>query len=127
MKKNKRLEELRKEIAPDEFIFDQYYFDLVVRINQLLELKDWNKNEFAQKLGKQPSEISKWVNGGHNLTLKTISKMEAILEAPLLQIPKFIPVSGGRIEKKTKPARNFYEFDFQDIEYSKPRELEKAS
>lgn len=127
MKKNKKLEELRKKISKDDRIFDQYYFDLVIRINQLIESKGWNQQEFAEKLGKRPSEISKWVNGGHNLTLKTIAKMEAILEAPLLHIPKFIPVSGGGVEQKTTPANKFSTVEFEKIEYSEPEILEIAS
>lgn len=127
MKKNKKLEELRKKISKDDRIFDRYYFDLVIRINQLIESKGWNQQEFAEKLGKRPSEISKWVNGRHNLTLKTIAKMEAILEAPLLQIPKFIPVSGGRIEQQAAPADAFYSIEFKNAKYTREDTYVKAS
>lgn len=127
MKKNKKLEELRKSISKDDRIFDQYYFDLVIRINQLLESKGLNQQEFAEKLGKRPSEISKWINGSHNLTLKTIAKMEAVLEAPLMAIPKFIPVIGGSFQQQSKPANKFSALKFEKIEYSKPETFEKAS
>jgi len=34
------------------------------------------------------SKISKWLYGQHNFTLRSLSKLEAELEAPILYIPK---------------------------------------
>ena len=53
--------------------------------------------------------------------------MEAILEAPLLHVPKFIPVSGGSFQQKTTPANDFSTDEFEKIEYSEPEILEIAS
>ncbi|WP_192904104.1 helix-turn-helix transcriptional regulator [Arachidicoccus ginsenosidivorans] len=41
-------------------------------------------------MNKKPSEISKWLNGPHNLTLMTIAKLEAELGAPIINT-KFPP------------------------------------
>jgi transcriptional regulator with XRE-family HTH domain len=41
----------------------------------------------AQKLGKTESEVSKWLSGTHNLTLKSIAKIEIALDANLLDVP----------------------------------------
>lgn len=87
-KKNALLEELRKEITPEDRIFSTNYYDLVIRINELLGRKEWTQKDFAEKLGKRPSEISKWLNGGHNLTLKSIAKMEAVLGENLIVVPQ---------------------------------------
>jgi len=33
---------------------------------------------------KKPSEINKWLKGNHNLTLKTLAKLEAELGEPII-------------------------------------------
>lgn len=35
-------------------------------------------------MDKKPSEINKWLKGNHNLTLKTLAKLEAELGEPLI-------------------------------------------
>lgn len=72
----------------DVEIFVDWYADLVVRINQLLRENDISKKELAEKLDKRPSEISKWMNGEHNFTLRSLAKLSAELGEPLLEVPK---------------------------------------
>ncbi|WP_175454309.1 helix-turn-helix domain-containing protein [Algoriphagus alkaliphilus] len=69
-------------------IFVDLYADLVIRINQLLREKGITKKELAEKLEKQPSEISKWLGGEHNFTLRSLAKLSAELGEPLLEVPK---------------------------------------
>lgn len=49
-----------------------------------LEAKGWSKGQLAEAMGKSPSEVSKWLSGMHNLTLKSIIKMEAALGIDLI-------------------------------------------
>ncbi len=72
----------------DVDIFVDWYADLVVRINQLLREKNMTKKELAEKLDKKPSEISKWLSGEHNFTLRSLAKLSAELGEPLLEVPK---------------------------------------
>jgi len=69
-------------------IFVDMYADLVVRINQILREKGISKKELAERLNKNPSEISKWLNGKHNFTLRSLAKLSAELGEPLLEVPK---------------------------------------
>jgi len=39
-------------------------------------------------MNKKPSEINKWLKGNHNLTLKTLAKLEAELGEPIIQVRK---------------------------------------
>lgn len=55
------------------------------KVRQALEYKGWSKVQFAEALGKSPSEITKWLSGMHNLTLKSIIKMENVLGINLIQ------------------------------------------
>lgn len=49
-----------------------------------LEAKGWSKGQLAEAMGKSPSEVSKWLSGMHNLTLKSIIKMEAAMGIDLI-------------------------------------------
>jgi len=62
----------------------------------------WTQKDLSKKLGKSESEISKWLSGLHNMTLKTVSKLEAVFNRDILITPikakqryssiKFVPV-----------------------------------
>lgn len=86
--KSKILQRLLDETPKELKIFVDKYTDLVIRINQILNEKGINQRELAIKLDKQPSEISKWLSGDHNFTLRSISKLEAELGESLLEVPK---------------------------------------
>jgi len=59
---------------------------LIDKINSILNEQGIQKSQFAEMLGKRPSEITKWLSGTHNLTLKSISKMETVLGVELMSI-----------------------------------------
>lgn len=63
------------------------YSDIVVRVHQLMEKKNLSQNKLAQKMGKKPSELSKWLSGNHNLTLRSIAKLQAELDEPVIEVP----------------------------------------
>ncbi len=56
------------------------------KVATLLKERGIKKKEFAKMLDKKPSEISKWMTGQHNLTLKSITKMEQALGVDLINI-----------------------------------------
>lgn len=74
-----------QEETPEEVrIFVRRYTDIVLRIHQLLEAKGYTQKDLAEKMQKKPSEINKWLKGNHNLTLKTLAKLEAQLGEPII-------------------------------------------
>ena len=73
-----------KQTPAEARIFVRHYTDIVVRIHYLLKKKGLTQNELAIRMNKKPSEISKWLNGNHNLTLKTLAKLEAELGEPII-------------------------------------------
>jgi transcriptional regulator with XRE-family HTH domain len=77
------------EETPAEIkIFVKKYGDIVVRAHQVLKEKGITQKELATRLDKSPSEISKWLSGNHNLTLRSIAKLEAELGTDLIYVPK---------------------------------------
>lgn len=61
--------------------------DISQQVFAILEKKGWNQSDLANALGKSNAEISKWLSGSHNLTLRSIAKMEAILAADIIITP----------------------------------------
>lgn len=86
--RSKILQQVLDETPEDVDIFVRLYGDLVIRINQLIKQKGYNQKLLAEKLGKRPSEIHKWLNGDHNFTLRSIAKLQAELGEVLLEVPQ---------------------------------------
>lgn len=86
MKRNKILDRIRKYRSKYVDIFVDYTFDLSKRIQFLLDKNDMDQKALAKALGKNESEISKWLSGSHNFTLKTIARIEDVLGGKLLEI-----------------------------------------
>lgn len=58
------------------------------QINIILFKLGKNQAFLASELDKKESEVSKWLRGTHNFTLKTISKIEAVLGESIIICPK---------------------------------------
>jgi transcriptional regulator with XRE-family HTH domain len=56
------------------------------RISEILVSKDISQREFAKKLNKSESEISKWLTGFHNFEVKTTYKIESVLGEEVIMI-----------------------------------------
>jgi transcriptional regulator with XRE-family HTH domain len=86
--RSKTVDRLLKSTPKDVEIFVDWYADLVVRINQLLRENNISKKALAEKMDKRPSEISKWLSGEHNFTLRSLAKLSAELGEPLMEVTK---------------------------------------
>ncbi|MGB5819829.1 MAG: helix-turn-helix transcriptional regulator [Saonia sp.] len=56
------------------------------KVRNILDEKGLSDKDLAKMLNKTPSEISKWLSGTHNLTQKSIVKMELALEERLIYV-----------------------------------------
>jgi len=56
------------------------------KVQSILDKRGIKQKKFAEMLDKKPSEVSKWLTGLHNLTLKSITKMEVALGEDLINI-----------------------------------------
>ena len=64
------------------------YSSIVIRVNQILKEKKYTQKELARRLGKNPSEIHRWLNGEHNFTLRSLAKLQAELDELILYVPE---------------------------------------
>lgn len=85
-KKNSRLEERRKKIPREIDLFVRDSFDIVDRVHQILTSQGKEQKDLARALGKKESEISKWMTGTHNFTIKTLAKISAVLGEPVIKV-----------------------------------------
>lgn len=56
------------------------------KTRQAMKHKGLKAKDLAEAMDKNPSEVSKWLSGMHNLTLKSIIKIEMALGVDLIQI-----------------------------------------
>lgn len=61
-------------------------FAISNRINELMVQRGLTKLEFAQALGKRPSEVTKWLSGQHNFTIRTLSTLSDFFGESLVRI-----------------------------------------
>jgi len=93
--RSKVAKRIQNETPADVRIFVRQYTDIVIRINEILRAKGYTQKDLAIKLKKKPSEINKWLKGNHNLTLKTIAKLEAELGEPVIYTSRKQLLKGG--------------------------------
>lgn len=86
MKKHAGLEARRKKMSPDVKRAVEFSFAVANRIHEILESKGMTQRQFANKLGKKESEVSKWMRGTHNFTCNSIAKLECALGESIIQI-----------------------------------------
>jgi hypothetical protein len=68
-------------------ILVRHSMNILDRIHELLDEKFGGKQKLlAEKLGKKEAEISKWLSGTQNFTLKTISKLESAFGESIIGI-----------------------------------------
>jgi|YNPMSStandDraft_1061717.scaffolds.fasta_scaffold43019_2 transcriptional regulator with XRE-family HTH domain len=78
-----KLQELLEEVTPLEMEQTKTKMQLAARIEDLMRAKGWNKSQFAQKVGKNPSEITKWLSGTQNFTVDVLTEIASTLGVEL--------------------------------------------
>lgn len=61
-------------------------FAISNRIYELMTKRGLSKLEFAQALGKRPSEVTKWLSGQHNFTIRTLSLLSTFFGEKLILV-----------------------------------------
>ncbi len=61
-------------------------FAISNRIYELMQERGLSKLQFAQALGKHPSEVTKWLSGQHNFTMRTIALLSTFFGEELINV-----------------------------------------
>lgn len=128
MKTSKASSFFDREIKAENKLFVDNSLDIAVEVNNVLDEYGWTQKDLADKLGKSESEISKWLSGLHNLTLKSISKIESVLGRKVIEVPskgriKYFSNRSYRFRVDRTEEFNYHNASFDDSGYIGPTKL----
>lgn len=86
MRKRSIIEERRRKVNPEARRMVDLSFRIVDRIHEILKEKGLKQKDLALRLGKNESEISKWMRGTHNFTIDTLVSIENVLGEPIIEV-----------------------------------------
>lgn len=79
-------------------------FGIVKRIYDILERKGWTQADLARSARKTEAEVSRWLSGTHNFTIRSISLLEATLGESIITVNQYRKnresVSGYRVSPR---------------------------
>jgi transcriptional regulator with XRE-family HTH domain len=78
--------QLLGETTPVEALQTNTKMTLAARLDDLITAQGWGKSEFAEKVNKNPSEITKWLSGTQNFTLDTLAEIGVVLNIPVPEL-----------------------------------------
>jgi ribosome-binding protein aMBF1 (putative translation factor) len=61
-------------------------FAISDKIADALEKKGMTQKMFAKQIGKTETEVSRWLSGTHNFTLRTIAKISSVLGMNIITV-----------------------------------------
>ena len=72
------------EVPADVKIEVDLSFAIADQIDALIKKRSLTKKEFADSIGKRPSEVTKWLSGQHNFTIRTLVMLSAYFDKALI-------------------------------------------
>ena len=64
--------------------FVDWSFEISDKIDARLQELGISQKEFAKQIGKTEAEVSRWLSGTHNFTLKTLANISSALDITLI-------------------------------------------
>ena len=61
-------------------------FAIADKLDMILKEKGLSQKEFAKQIGKTEPEVSRWLSGSHNFTIRTIAKLSVFLNEDIISI-----------------------------------------
>ena len=86
MKTNRIMDDIRSTISPEMKLQMELSVAIANRIYDILEEKGMSQKDFARLMGKTETEVSRWLSGTHNMTMATICKISAALNADVVKV-----------------------------------------
>jgi DNA-binding transcriptional regulator YiaG len=87
-KDNDSLQDLLGEIPMDVQMRTKLSVAIANRIEALMRAEGLSKKQFADALGRRPSEITKWLSGEHNFTIATLARLSAFFGEAIISVAK---------------------------------------
>lgn len=61
-------------------------FAISNKIDALMRERGLSRKQFADELGKRPSEITRWLSGQHNFTVSTLAMLSAFFGKEIISV-----------------------------------------
>lgn len=61
-------------------------FAISNKIDALMQECGLSKKQFADQIGKRPSEITRWLSGQHNFTISTLAMLSTFFEKSIISV-----------------------------------------
>ena len=73
--------------TPEELKTQLRFSDSIAeKLSILLEERGMTQRDLARKVGKTEAEVSRWLGGTHNFTLRTLAKISTILGVDMIKV-----------------------------------------
>lgn len=84
MKKNALFHECLSEVSDAVRAEVDLSFAIADRIDATLKEKGMTQKDFALAMGKDEAEVSRWLCGRHNFTIRTLAKISQVLGTQII-------------------------------------------
>ncbi len=82
---NDKFQQMISSVPQDIITEIDLSFAIAKEIETLMDEKGLTKKQFAEALGKKPSEITKWLSGQHNFTIRTLAMLSNFFGTPIVR------------------------------------------
>lgn len=83
--KNKYMDMVRQ--VPDEIKEEiNLTFAISNKIDELMRERGLSKKQFADQIGRRPSEITRWLSGQHNFTVSTLAMLSTFFGKSIISV-----------------------------------------
>ena len=86
MKHNALFQSYLSDVTNDVKAEVDLSFAIFDRIDLLLKEKGMTQRELAEALGKKEAEVSRWMRGTHNFTIRTLAKISNVLGTQIINV-----------------------------------------
>lgn len=81
-----RYREMMNQVPPEIKAEIDLSFAISNKIDSLMKERGLSKKQFAEQLGKRPSEITRWLSGQHNFTVSTLAMLSAFFGKSIISV-----------------------------------------
>lgn len=80
------ISDMQKDIPNELKVQIDLSFAIADKIASVLKERGMTNKEFAKLVGKTEAEVSRWLGGTHNFTLKTIARISSALGCEIIKV-----------------------------------------
>ena len=81
-----RYREMVAQVPPEIKEEINLSFAISNKINSLMKERGLSKKQFADQIGKRPSEITRWLSGQHNFTVSTLAMLSTFFGKSIISV-----------------------------------------